>query len=280
MTQPTLPPVVQDPGRRFTLKRVGVVVLSTLILIGIFSVTVVETGQVGVAIRSGAAEPRLMTTPGIYLLLPFIERVWLIDTRLQVSEQLIPQSYAVAGGESMMLAGWLAWRVDDPLKFSEIAANGASKVDDRIVSILSEVIGEGVRMRSASSVLRMDVAQSSAAWNDALNKKLLPLGIRSERVGLRQVGLSEAATEAIYGRMRQVETRNAQQMMAALANDERQVAALQTRQREQVLENAYRTAQKNRGNAEAAALAAYTRLYGQNAAVVNAFKATAQESNP
>lgn len=273
MTEPTVPDSTPNPGRRLSPQRLGLLALSLLILVGIFSVTVIETGQVAVATRSGADTPRLLTAPGIYLRVPFIERVWLIDTRLQVSEQTTAQSYPVADGQTLQLAGWLAWRVSDPLAFSVIAANGATQVDERLLKILADVISEQVRSQPVQAVLRMDTAASSAAWLDIVNQRLAPLGITAERAGLRQVGLSESTTEAIYARMSRSENRSAQQMMAALTEDQRQVTALQNRQRDQVLESAYQRSQKIRAQAEATARATYVRQFGPSERVSKAFDA-------
>lgn len=279
MTQPAVATSASTQGRRFTLRRLALVVLSLLILIGIFSVTVVETGQVAVATRTGSAAVRVLSAPGIYLRIPFIERVWLIDTRLQVSEQLTPQAVTVANGESLQLAGWLAWRVDDPARFGELAMAGAAKVEERFLKILADVMTDDVRSRPAQAVLRMDATQSGAAWLAALNERLTPLGVRVEQAGLRQVGLSETATEAIYTRMGEAETRNARQMLVAVTADARQVQAMQTRQRDQALEKAYQSARKARDDADASALAAFARQYGQQASVVQAFK-TPPASSP
>jgi membrane protease subunit HflC len=279
MTQPAMPTSAPTQVRRFRPRRLVLVALSFVILMGIFSVTVVETGQVAVATRTGSAAARVLSAPGIYLRIPFIERVWLIDTRLQVSEQLTPQPVTLANGESLQLAGWLAWRVDDPARFGELASAGTTKVEERILKILTDVITDDVRSRSAQSLLRMNATQSAMAWLTALNERLTPLGIKAERAGLRQVGLPEAATEAIYTRMSAVEARSPREMAAALADDARQVQALQARQRDLTLEKAYRSARKVRDDADAAALAAFARQYGQQAAVVQAFK-TPPASNP
>ena len=142
MTEPTLPPKNHSEEGRLTLRRVGFAILALVALMGFFSLTLVETGQVGIVTRSGSVQPRTLSDPGLYLRIPFIERVWLIDTRLQVSEQLVAQAYTLADGQQLQLSGWFAWRVTDPVRFSEAAANGTTKIDDRLLTMLGDVMAE------------------------------------------------------------------------------------------------------------------------------------------
>lgn len=272
MTQPTLPPVTDSEEGGLTLKRVGLVILALVALMGFFSLTLVETGQVGIVTRSGSVQPRTLSDPGVYLRIPLIERIWLIDTRLQVSEQLVAQPYTLADGQQLQLSGWLAWRVTDPVRFSEAAANGTTKIDERLLTMLGEVMADRMRHLSMTTVLGKDMDPLAASWLGTLNDQLASLGVQAERMGLRQVGLSETATEAIFGRMVQAETRNSRQILDTLKENERQVLALQMRQRDQLLEAAYQQTQQRRKTAETAVEAAYVRRYGPNEAITNALK--------
>ena len=274
MTEPTLPPKNHSEEGRLTLRRVGFAILALVALMGFFSLTLVETGQVGIVTRSGSVQPRTLSDPGLYLRIPFIERVWLIDTRLQVSEQLVAQAYTLADGQQLQLSGWFAWRVTDPVRFSEAAANGTTKIDDRLLTMLGDVMADRMRRLSLTTLLGKDMDPLAATWLAPLNEQLVSLGVQAERMGLRQVGLSEATTEAIFVRMGQAETRSSRQMLDTLKENERQVLALQTRQRDQVLEVAYQQTQQSRKTAETAVQAAYVRRYGPSESMENALKST------
>ena len=245
-----------------------------LLLLAIFSVVVVETGQVGVVIRTGADTPsRVLVEPGIYVRLPFAERVWLIDTRLQTTEQSVPQSFTTQDSQTLQLAGWTAWHVSDPALFNTSTASGKNPANERVVTLLAKTLSGIVQNQSAATLQQGLSADAKARWLTALNSELVPLGMAAELVGLRQVGLADATNEAIYKRMAAARQQAEQRLVQGLSTDEQQLVALQTKQRDQVLGDAYKQSQQQRQTAESRLVAAYAKQYGQAAAFQDRLKA-------
>ncbi len=249
-------------GRRLSPGRIGVALALLLIVLGVFSVTIIESGQVAVMIRAGSDQSRVITAPGIYLRVPFVERVWLIDTRLKTTEQIEPQSLATADQQTLSVSGWMAWRVTDPARFQAATAAEKSSLDERLRKTLGDAFALWVATQPAAKLLQGQVDTMPQTGLADLNQRLSALGLEATQAGLRQVGLSEAANAAIYARMSAVKNRNTRQLIDGLAADERQLVALQRRQQTQVLDEAYRSAQQNRQGAEQQLLAVYVRQYG------------------
>lgn len=249
-------------GRRLSPGRIGVALALLLIVLGVFSVTIIESGQTAVMIRAGSDQSRVITAPGIYLRVPFVERVWLIDTRLKTTEQIEPQSLATADQQTLSVSGWMAWRVTDPARFQAATAAEKSSLDERLRKTLGDAFALWVATQPAAKLLQGQVDTMPQTGLADLNQRLSALGLEATQAGLRQVGLSEAANAAIYARMSAVKNRNTRQLIDGLAADERQLVALQRRQQTQVLDEAYRSAQQNRQGAEQQLLAVYARQYG------------------
>ena len=250
--------------RRFSLGRVGAVAVVLGLLLAIFSVVIVETGQVGVVTRAGAATPsRVLATPGIYVRLPFAERIWLIDTRLQTAEQMTPQSFTTQDNQSLQLAAWAAWRVNDPELFNTSTATGKNSADERVLKLLAKTLTGVAQTQTAATLQQGLPADDQAKWLAALNTDLKPLGMVAEQIGLRQVSLSDTANEAIYKRMAASRQQAEQRLVQGLSADEQQLVALQTKQRDQVLGDAYKQGQQQRQAAETRLVAAYAKQYGQ-----------------
>jgi regulator of protease activity HflC (stomatin/prohibitin superfamily) len=253
--------------RRFSLGRVGAVAVVLGLLLAIFSVVIVETGQVGVVMRTGAEAPsRVLATPGIYLRLPFAERIWLIDIRLQTTEQMTPQSFTSQDNQSLQLAAWAAWRVNDPELFNTSTASGKNSANERVLTLLAKTLTGIAQVQTAAALQQGLPAEDQAKWLSSLNTELKPLGMVAEQIGLRQVSLSESANEAIYKRMAASRQQAEQQLVQGLSADEQQLVALQTKQRDQVLGDAYKQSQQQRLAAETRLVAAYAKQYGQAAA--------------
>jgi membrane protease subunit HflC len=253
------------PGaRRLSAGRLGAVALTLAALMGIFSMVVVESGQVGVVIRAGTDGPvRVISEPGIYARLPFVERVWLVDTRWQTAEQAAPQAYVSQDQQTLQLAGWAVWRVNDPQRFNVATAAGKNGIEERIFSILKSTLEPIVQAQTAGQVDGVWPAALQTQWLAALNAQLEPRGIVAAQVGIRQIGFSDAFNDAVYQRMSAGRRQSEQQVIKGLAADEQQLVALQTQQRERVLTDAYRQAQQQRQSADARLVSAYARQYGQ-----------------
>lgn len=262
-------PVLQRPerprrlARPLMLGRLGAVLSLILILLTVFSVTIIESGQSAVLIRPGADQPRVISSPGMYLRIPFVERVWLIDTRLQTTEQIEPQSCITADQQTLRLSAWMAWRVTDPVRFQAMSVTDKSVLDERLRKTLGEAFAAWAATQPATALLKGQADVISMSGLADLNQRLSTLGVAAVQAGLRQVGLPDAGEETIYARMSASKNRNSRQLIEGLKADERQLVTLQNRQQTQVLDEAYRTAQQTRQSAEAQLLVAYGRQFGQ-----------------
>lgn len=262
-------PVLQRPerprrlARPLMLGRLGAVLSLILILLTVFSVTIIESGQSAVLIRPGADQPRVISSPGMYLRIPFVERVWLIDTRLQTTEQIEPQSCITADQQTLRLSAWMAWRVTDPVRFQAMSVTDKSVLDERLRKTLGEAFAAWAATQPATTLLKGQADIISMSGLADLNQRLSTLGVAAVQAGLRQVGLPDAGEETIYARMSASKNRNSRQLIEGLKADERQLVTLQNRQQTQVLDEAYRTAQQTRQSAEAQLLVAYGRQFGQ-----------------
>lgn len=268
----SMPESPEMAARRITPARIGAALGVIVMLLAIFSVTIVETGQAGVMTRTGSDQVRVIATPGIYVRLPFVERVWLIDTRLKTAEQTELQSVVTSDQQSLRLSGWMAWRVTDPAQFQTISLDKRS-MEEKMLKSLEETLSAWTAGQRADVILKVQPGDMSKILLADLNQRLYPLGVSAVQVGLRQVTLSESVTSKITARMSATKSRNIEQLIDALTNDERQLITAESRTQAQVLDEAYRTAQKTRQNAEQQLLATYARQYGSSHGFVETLKA-------
>lgn len=262
--------------RRFSLGRMGAVAVLLALLLAIFSLVVVESGQVGVVVRAGSeGASRIIEQPGIYVRMPFVERVWLVDTRLQTAEQGAPQPMTTQDKQTVQVSGWAAWRVNDAERFNTGTAAGKNPVDERVLAAIGKTLTSIVQSQTLAALQRGLTTQDQERWLAALNTELSPLGIVAEQVGVLQLSLSATANELIYKQMAASRQQAEQRLVQGLSADEQQLVALQTKQRDQVLGDAYRQSQQQRQTAESKLIATYAKQYGQAASFQERLKAPA-----
>lgn len=259
----TMRPPLYSLGR---LRRLGLLALPLGLLLAIFSVVIVESGQVGLVVRAGGDAPsRVIAAPGIYLRLPFVDRVWLVDTRWQTSEQTALQPYTTSDQQPLEISAWAVWRVSDPLRFNIIADAGRSRVADHLEGALNKSLAPIVAGLPASQLFRGLPEPEHRRWLIEFNKLLQPMGMEVAQVGVRQIGFPDTLTKKVFQNMAVESQQGSQVLIQGLTSDEQQLAVLQSRQRDAVLEKAYRQAQQVRQAAENRLVETYAVQLGQPA---------------
>jgi len=263
MNEPmTMRPSPLRPSGR--LKHLGIAALAFGLLLAIFSVVIIETGQVGVVVRAGSDAPnRVIATPGIYGRLPFVDRVWLVDTRWQTSEETVLQAFKTADQQSLDIAAWAVWRVKEPLRFNTVANATKEGIAEHLDTALNQSLSAVVAAQPARVLYQGVSANLQAAWLEKLNALLDPMGMEVAQVGIRQIGFPETLTKTVFQTMVANSQQGSQSLIQGLATDEQQLTALQSRQREAVLDKAYRQTQQVRQSAENRLVEAYAAQYGQ-----------------
>jgi len=257
------------PGPLFSLlrlRRLGLIALVLGLLLGVFSVVIVESGQVGLVVRAGSDAPsRVIAAPGIYLRLPFVDRVWLLDTRWQTSEQTALQPYTTSDQLPLEISAWAVWRVNDPLRFNAIADAEKNRVADHLDGALNKSLAPIVAGLPASQLFRGLPEPEHRRWLADFNALLHPMGMEVAQVGVRQIGFPETLTKKVFQNMVLDSQQGSQSLIQGLTSDEQQLAVLQSRQRDAVLEKAYRQTQQVRQAAENRLVEAYAAQFGQQA---------------
>ncbi len=273
----TMTPPLHSLGR---LRRLGFIALALGLLLPIFSVVIVESGQVGLVVRAGSDAPsRVIATPGIYLRLPFVDRVWLVDTRWQTSEQTALQPYTTSDQQSLEVSAWAVWRVNDPLRFNTIADAEKNRVADHLDGALNKSLAPIVAGLPASQLFRGLPEPEHRRWLADFNALLQPMGMEVAQVGVRQIGFPETLTKKVFQNMVLDSQQGSQSFIQGLTSDEQQLAVLQSRQRDAVLEKAYRQAQQVRQAAENRLVEAYAAQFGQQAVFRSLLRAPLQSSS-
>jgi modulator of FtsH protease HflC len=237
---------------------IGIGILIALLLCW-RSVFIVDESEVALS-RQGEAAP-VTYSAGLHLKSP-LASVHLFDRRL-VTRAFSSETFLSQDEKPLSVSFYLRWRLVDPARY--LAATGGD--EDTAASRLAELVRARIRESLLAAPLADDIGahpHTAALHEDALQGAAELLGVELVDVQLQQIELPDEVANTVYQRMQQSLTMQAQQLRTQGSAEADRIRADADRKGAEIRADATRESQRRRGEADAAAAAAYARAYGAN----------------
>lgn len=244
-------------------KNILVILVLALVLLSMSAFTVNQTQYVLVQ-RLGEIVS-VKKTPGLYFKVPFVDNLKYFDNRILTLDWEQPAKFITSENKYMMVDSFVKWRIVDPKKYYvSIKEGGEVAAEDR----LSKVVNAGLRAEFGVRTVHDVIAGERAVIMDNLRKKAdleaRQMGIEVVDVRLKRVDYSEEISKSVFDRMIAERKRLANQLRSEGAAASEKIRADADKQREVIIAEAYREAQKTKGEGDAKAAEIYNQSYSRN----------------
>jgi len=244
-------------------KNFVVVTLVALILLSLSAFTVDQTQYVLVQ-RLGEIVS-VKKAPGLYFKVPFVDNLKYFDNRIVTLDWEQPAKFITSENKYMMVDSFVKWRIIDPKKYYvSIKEGGEVAAEDR----LSKVVNAGLRAEFGKRTVHDVIAGERGVVMDTLRKRAdleaRQIGIEVVDVRLKRVDYSEEISKSVFDRMIAERKRLANQLRSEGAAASEKIRADADKQREVIIAEAYREAQKTKGEGDAKAGEIYNQSYSRN----------------
>lgn len=251
------------------MNRIGLIFSSVLVLIALASSTlfVVDQRQFGVIYALGQIK-EVITEPGLnFKLPPPFQNVSYIDKRLLTLDSSDTEPMLTAEKQRVVIDWYVRWRISEPTEYiRNVGLNeGAGTV--QLNRVVRNAFQEEVNKRTVKELLslkREDLMADVKAEVLAKVKGAKPWGIDVVDVRITRVDYVEAITESVYRRMEAERKRVANELRSTGGAEGEKIRADADRQREITIANAYRDAQKIKGEGDAEAARIYAEAFGKD----------------
>lgn len=254
------------------MNRLVSILFGIVLVLMLLSSTIFVVDQRKYAILFALGEVKqVIDQPGLYFKLPppFQNVIYLDKRILTVDTPDRPDApsaerFITAEKRNLLVDTFIKWRIADPRRFYISFGSSEANAEDRIQQIVKAALNEEITKRTAREVVSgerdvvMDAARTKAA-TEAKN-----IGVEILDVRLKRVDLLPEVSESVYRRMEAERKRVANELRSTGAAESEKIRADADRQREVVLAEAYRDAQRIRGEGDAKASAAYAQAFGKN----------------
>jgi membrane protease subunit HflC len=248
------------------MNRLGLVVGGFLLLLMLLSSTlfIVDQRQVAVVYEFGQIK-EVIQEPGLkWKLPPPFQNVAFLDRRIQTLDSPETRPIFTAEKKSLVIDWLVKWRVTDPRQF--IRNNGADmrNLEARLSPIVHAAINEEVTKRTVGGVLSTERDKVMQDVRGRLTDDAKSFGIEVLDVRIKRVDFVGNITESIYSRMASERKQVANQLRSTGAAEGEKIRADADRQREVIVAEAYRDAQKVKGEGDAKASAIFAESFGRD----------------
>ncbi|MFN3616622.1 MAG: protease modulator HflC [Aquabacterium sp.] len=248
------------------MNRIGSFLVGGLLLLVIASSTlfVVDQRQFAVVYALGEIKD-VISEPGLKFKAPApLQNVVYLDRRIQTLDSPDPRPIFTAEKKSLVMDWLIKWRITDPRQF--IRNNGVDmrNAELRLSPIVQAALNEEVTRRTVSAVLATDRERVMQGVLARLKDDAKNFGIEIIDVRIRRVDFSAQITDAVYRRMESERKRVANELRSTGAAEGEKIRADADRQREIIVAEAYRDAQKIKGEGDAKASALYSEAFGRD----------------
>lgn len=251
------------------MNRIGFLVTSALVLLALLSsmLFVVDQRQFGVVFALGQIK-EVITEPGLnFKLPPPFQNVSYIDKRLLTLESPDTEPMLTAEKQRVVIDWYVRWRITEPTQYIRNVgldeAAGANQLSRVVRNAFQEEVNR-FTVRELLATKRDQVMSDVKREVLAAVKAGKPWGIDVVDVRITRVDYVEAITESVYRRMEAERKRVANELRSTGAAEGEKIRADADRQREVTIANAYRDAQKIKGEGDAQAAAVYNDAFGRD----------------
>ncbi len=239
---------------------IGSIALLVLLSLSVF---VVDQRQTAIVFQLGEVVGE-KTAPGLYFKTPLVQNVRYFDSRILTMDSVEPERFITAEKKNVMVDSFVKWRIADVKQYYISVGGDEVRAHTRLMQTVNASMREEFGKRTIHEVVSGEREKIMEILRQKANADAGKIGVEVLDVRLKRVDFPVEISESVYRRMDAERKRVANELRATGNADSEKIRADADRQREVTLADAYRDAQKIKGDGDAKATAIYSAAFGRN----------------
>jgi membrane protease subunit HflC len=248
------------------MKRATAYVFVGLIVIGlVFAMSVYTIDQRKAAIKFQLGEVvAVQTEPGLYFLVPIFQNVRLYDTRIQTLDSRDAERFLTSENKNVLVDSFVKWRIIDVRQYFVSVRGDSVAAEARISQTVNDALRAEFAKRTVHDVVSGEREKVMSTVADKVDKDVKGIGVEVVDVRLKRVDLVPEISSDVYRRMESERKRAANELRATGQAEGEKIKADADRQRQIIVAEAYRDAQRTKGEGDALAARIYAEAFQRN----------------
>jgi len=246
-------------------KKLGNVLIGLALLLVVLSMStfVVDQRQKAIVFQLGEVVG-VKLEPGLYFKVPLLQNVRFFDSRILTLDTVDPERFITAEKKNVLVDSFIKWRIVDVSQYYISVGGDEERAKTRLLQTVNSSMREEFGKRTIHEVVsgeRDEIMEVLRTKTDADARKI---GVEVLDVRLKRVDFPMEISDSVYRRMDAERKRVANELRASGAAEGEKIKADADKQREVILAEAYRDAQKTKGEGDAKASALYAAAFSRN----------------
>ena len=238
----------------------GAVALLVLFSLSMF---VVDQRQTAIVFQLGEVVGE-KTAPGLYFKIPLVQNVRYFESRILTMDSVEPERFITAEKKNVMVDSFVKWRIADVKQYYISVGGDEDRARTRLMQTVNASMREEFGKRTIHEVVSGERDKIMQVLREKADFDARKIGVEVLDVRLKRVDFPTEISESVFRRMDAERKRVANELRATGNAESEKIRADADRQREVTLADAYRDAQKIKGEGDAKSTSIYAGAFGRN----------------
>lgn len=246
-------------------KNIGIILVTAvvLLLLLVTSAYVVDQRQAAIRFRFGEVVS-IQTEPGLYFKLPMLENIRFYDRRIQTLDTKDAERIQTSEKNNVLVDSFVKYRIIDVQKYFVSTGGDQLRAEVRLSQAINDDMRAQFGQRTLAEVVSGERDKIMETLRQRADEDARKIGIEVLDVRLKRVDLVPEISSDVYKRMDSERKRVANERRSTGSGEAEKIRADADRQREIILAEAYRDAQRIKGEGDAKAAGIYAQAFGKN----------------
>ena len=202
--------------------------------------------------------------PGLYFKIPFVQNVLFFDTRILTLKSEEAERFITSEKKPVLVDSYVKWRIEDVKQYYLSVGGDESRAMIRLSQTINDRLRAEFRERTVHDVVSGERDKIMDILRTETDRDARKIGVHVLDVRIKRVDLPDNVSVDVYRRMESERKRVANELRAQGAGAAEKIRADADRQREVIIAEAYRDAQRIKGEGDAKASVTYAQAYSAN----------------
>jgi modulator of FtsH protease HflC len=237
-------------------------VAAVLVVLGT-AIFTVDQRQYAIVFQLGEVRD-VLDQPGLYFKWPLIQNVRYFDKRILTLDSNEPERFITSEKKNVLVDSFVKWRIIDPRLYYVSVAGDETRAKTRLSQTVNAGLREEFGKRTVHDVVSGERDKIMSDMREKADLDARKIGVQIVDVRVKRVDLPLEVSESVYRRMEAERKRVANELRSQGSAEAEKIRADADKQREVIVAEAYRDAQKTKGEGDAKAAATYAQAFNQN----------------
>lgn len=247
---------------RHSLPFVAAAILGLLVAAAM-SIFTVDQRKFAIVLQLGEIKS-VIAEPGLYFKWPMIQNVRYFEKRILTYDSPDPERFITSEKKPVLVDAFVKWRIIDAKQYYISVQGDETRAHIRLSQTVNAGLREEFGKRTVHEVVSGERDKIMEEVRTKADTDARAIGVQIVDVRLKRVDLPQEVSESVYRRMETERKRVANELRSKGAAEAEKIRADADRQREIIIAEAYRDAQRIKGEGDAKATLLYAQAFGQN----------------